>query len=77
MSKYDVQHMLQGGDSVPTSVPTTGQSTLTQGVTAPTVPTGLEQENLLMQHYHYQYLQRQFLLRYGKLALDDWVGGKR
>ncbi|PNF41151.1 hypothetical protein B7P43_G03863 [Cryptotermes secundus] len=66
---------LKGGDSVPTSVPTTGQSTLTQAVTAPTVPTGLEQENLLMQHYHYQYLQRQFLLRQqavtGKLSQTE------
>jgi PERQ amino acid-rich with GYF domain-containing protein len=54
---------VKGGDAVSTSVPAPGQSTLTQGVTTPTVPTGLEQENLLMQHYHYQLLQRQFLLR--------------
>jgi hypothetical protein len=54
---------------VPTSVPTTVHSTVTQGMTTTTIPTGLEQENLLMQHYHYQYLQSQLLLRYGKLLL--------
>ncbi|XP_069695255.1 GRB10-interacting GYF protein 2 isoform X2 [Periplaneta americana] len=59
---------IKPADTVSTSVSTTVQPTMTQGVTTPTLPSGLDQESLLMQQYQYQLLQRQFLLRQQAVA---------